>query len=160
MPTRVQLQGLSLEKAERYGKPNAGAYYKTASVRSHAPLSEYQRCVVCGRPCTNVHHEPPLRNGHGFRFVDESGRPYMVGGEPVVLRPSLFALCGSGTTGCHNGFHGGARFFPRWVWDSPQYAADWWGGRMLDIIGDPTLYEYGHWEIEDRTSGCKLVIAR
>lgn len=160
MPTRVQLQGLSIEKAERYGKPSCGAYYRTGSVKSHAPLSRYQRCVVCGRPCTNVHHEPPLRWGQGLRFVDPNGIPYMSGDQPIVLRPALFALCGSGTTGCHNGFHGGARYFPRWVWDSNQYGHDWWNGLMLDIIGQPTLYEYGHWEITDKVAHKTIVIAR
>ncbi|MFR3452249.1 MAG: hypothetical protein ACLTSX_12580 [Collinsella sp.] len=78
------------------------------------------------------------------------------------LRSPLFALCGSGTTGCHNGFHGGARYVPRWVWDNIQYEQQWWDGLLLKLYPPhhPGLYEYGRWEIEDRETGRIITIRK
>ena len=146
MVSARQLRGFPKDLAEKYGKPHIGAYYRTSSVKSHT-MDGYQPCAVCGAPATNVHHDPPLRNGHGFEL--ESG------GMLLKLRPALFALCGSGTTGCHNGFHGGGRFTARWVWDDLLGDEAWWTGDLLEILEphSPGLYRFGHWEIEDRKTG-------
>ena len=69
-----------------------------------------------------------------------------------MLRSPLFALCGSGTTGCHNGFHGGSALTARWMWDDPQYERWWWDGILLEQWGPHAeeLYGFGFWRIEDR----------
>ena len=143
------LRGLPLETAERYGKPHIGAFYYNANVKSHALADDYVPCACCGKPATNVHHDPPLRYGHSFKFWNAAM------GCHQQLRPALLALCGSGTTGCHNGFHGGARYSLRWVWDYPEAEARWWGGDLLTILEPHSvgLYQFGHWEIEDRATG-------
>lgn len=145
-PPARRLGGLSVEMAERYGKPHIGAFYAGDSVRSNV-LEEGAVCACCGRPATNSHHCPPLSRGRYFSLRLPSGT--------WCLRPSLIAVCGSGTTGCHNGFHGGARFTADWVWESDAAAYRWWDGTLLADFGphSPTLYRFGHWEIKDRLTG-------
>ena len=76
------------------------------------------------------------------------------------LRSPLIALCGSGTTGCHDGFHGGARYRPEWVWDEPEFEEAWWDGTLLceHEPHDPALYGYGHWAIADTKTGRTIEI--
>lgn len=68
------------------------------------------------------------------------------------LRSPLFCLCGSGTTGCHGKFHGGARLKAEWKWRSTAYEEAWWNGELLQTYGphSPGLYEYGYWLVTDR----------
>lgn len=143
MPTMTQLRGLSLERAEVYGKPHVGARY------THGDRYERtsERCCICRRPATNCHHVVP--RGVGDRF------PLVTPDRTWLLRSPLFALCGSGTTGCHDGFHGGARYRARWKWDDPQYERWWWDGILLEQFGphSPKLYAFGCWEIGDRATG-------
>ena len=145
-PEREKLRGLSLEVAECYGKPHIHALYVSESVMSHT-LTECAVCACCGKRARNVHHQPPLSKGRTFLLMTEWGR--------FVLKPALFALCGSGTMGCHNGFHGGARFKARWVWDTDEHARMWWSGELLKSIPahSPILYRYGRWVIRDRKAG-------
>lgn len=145
MLDRSQLRGLSLDVAELYGKPGFGACYTGRSVSSNR-LEEGAVCAVCGKPATNAHHAPPRSKGL-FELETPNGS--------WLLRPSLLAVCGSGTTGCHGGFHGGARFFPRWVWDTQADMDDWWSGEMLTRLEPHSLgiYAHGHWEVEDRATG-------
>ncbi len=152
-PSMDQLCGLSLEVAERYGKPHVGAFYAGSGVKTHKRRGD-ARCAVCGRPVGSVHHEPPLSRGHVFLLRTKWGQ--------FVLKPSLFALCGSGTTGCHNDFHGGARFKPYWVWRSDEFAEMWWDGTLLKTIHphSPELYEYGYWRIHDARTGRDIEIGR
>ena len=147
-PDRRQLRGLPLAVAELYGKPHIGARYRSGSIRSHA-MEPGARCAVCRRPATNVHHAPPVSKGP-FRLVTPAGS--------WELRPALVALCGSGTTGCHDGFHGGGRFEIRWVWDSDDAARAWWDGSLLAELEphDPAIYGLGRWEIRDRLTGGAL----
>lgn len=146
---RAILKGLPLNVAERYGKPHIGAHYRNNGVKSHVLDDDYVPCAVCGKPATNVHHDPPLRFGHEFPLWSEGGRRW------IYLHPALFALCGSGTTGCHNGFHGGARYVPEWVWDYPDAQEEWWSGKLLEILEPHSegLYQFGHWEIHDKQTG-------
>ena len=128
---------------ECYGKPHLGAYYATGSVDSNR-LKEGAICVCCGRPATNSHHVAPKSRGHFFELHGK------------IMRTALFAVCGSGTTGCHNGFHGGGRFRALWVWDDRRWESDWWSGRLFDQgiePHDPLLFEYGRWELYDMTEG-------
>lgn len=154
-PPASQLRGLSVDAAELYGKPHLNARYLGigSSARAYR-IDDGARCAICRRPATNAHHVPPLSKGQGFRLVTPRG--------DWLLRPSLFALCGSGTTGCHNGFHGGARFVPRWVWIDDRRAEAWWDGTILSLLEphDPGIYAYGHWLVEDRLTGAKFRFIR
>ena len=145
-PERSQLCGLSYEVAECYGKPHINAYYLASGVKSHRAEPD-ALCAVCRKPAESVHHIPPLSKGRIFLLKTKWGQ--------FVLKPSLFALCGSGTTGCHNGFHGGARYRATWAWDSDEYAEMWWSGEFLKDMRphSPGLYAYGKWVIHDRRTG-------
>lgn len=97
------LRGWSKERAELYGKPHLGARY--TGVTAYEPTQA--RCAVCGRRASNCHHVARRSWGKTFRLVTPNG--------VWELRSPLFALCGSGTTGCHGKFHdGGLR--AEWVW--------------------------------------------
>lgn len=150
IPSSRQLMGLSYEVAECYGKPHIGARYENESVKSHKRMRN-AACAVCGGHATNAHHNPPLSKGHVFLLMTEWGR--------FVLKPALIAVCGSGTTGCHNGFHGGARYKARWMWDSDENAQKWWSGELLKRMKPHSneLYRYGYWAIEDRLTGEVIV---
>lgn len=152
-PSPRLLHGTPYPVAECYGKPHLGCFYRVGefaperkaalkAAHSHA-IAEGARCICCGRPATNAHHYPPLGTASTFRLRYE------------LLRPALFAVCGSGTTGCHDGWHGGARFKALWRWDSDEYARDWWEGTMLADEGahSPTLFLYGCWEVYDMEYG-------
>lgn len=125
-----------------YGLPHIGCHYSGKSVNSNR-LDEGAACICCGRMATNAHHYPPkgtapVRHRDGYE-----------------LRPALFAVCGSGTTGCHDGWHGGARYEARWEFDSPEYEERWEDGSLLMEYGphSPELYGYGRWVIRDRKLG-------
>lgn len=150
VPETFQLKGLSIEKAELYGKPHIGAFYEGSGISTNR-LTEGARCMVCGRPATNSHHVPPRSRGT-FTLSTERG--------DYELKPSLFALCGSGTTGCHNGFHGGARFFPEWAWNTPEAAESWWTGELLSMFEPHStlLYAFGHWRVHDRQTGRHFIV--
>jgi len=152
-PTRAQLGGLSLDVAECYGKPHIGAHYTNSHVKSHKPDWDAV-CAVCRRRIGSVHHIPPLSKGHTFTMKTPVGQ--------FVLRPSLFALCGNGTMGCHNGFHGGALYKARWKWDSDEYARMWWEGEFLRRMRPHSreLYRYGCWVIEDIRNGWSIEVRK
>ena len=152
-PTSKLLHGYPLAVAECYGKPHIGCHYRVVeynherkatlrAAHSHK-LNEGALCICCGRPATNAHHYPPL--GTAISFTHQRER----------LRPALFAVCGSGTTGCHNGWHGGARFKALWRWDSDEFAREWWEGSLLKDEGahSPSLYLFGCWELYDMEQG-------
>lgn len=147
IPDSHVLAGLPLEVAELFGKPHVGCRYKGSSVDSHT-LIDQAKCCVCGKPATNCHHVP--QKGMGGR-----NRQFTLSSEwgTFVLSPALLAVCGSGTTGCHNGFHGGARYTPKWVWDMPGADEEWWSGWLLSHGFPPhseRLFMLGHWEIQDK----------
>ena len=144
--TASQLRGMPKERAELYGKPHVGAEYHRRGYR----LTR-ETCIVCGRRACNCHHVAHRAWGD-FTLWTPKGT--------WVLRSPLFALCGSGTTGCHDGFHGGARYEPRWVWDAPEAEEMWWDGTLLanHEPHDPHLYLFGHWEIHDRETGRTIEI--
>ena len=142
---KSKLHGLSLGKAEIYGKPHVGAEYIGKSKRYH--ITD-EACCVCGRAASNCHHVIPRGQGETFELAGH------------ILRSPLFALCGSGTTGCHNGFHGGAYLCARWQWDDQDAFNAWWCGDLLWQYGahSPMLYLFGEWHIFDTRTGKKLVI--
>ena len=146
-PDKEQLDGLSYEVAECYGKPHIMAHYHGRGVKTHRKDSDAV-CAICRRKVGSVHHNPPLSKGHVFVLRTPIGQ--------FVLKPSLFSLCGSGTTGCHDGFHGDARYEPRWIWDDDEYAEKWWSGWFLSHFIEPhdeKLYRYGRWVIRDSKTG-------
>ena len=59
---------------------------------SHPHDELHPWCIVCGKPATNKHHEPPKALGG----IGRKG-----------LEPPRISLCGSGTTGCHGKRHAG-----------------------------------------------------
>ena len=137
MLTMQQLRGLSYEKASLYGLPHLGVEYTKGGHRLTV-----DSCIICGKPATNAHHVIPIRSGKTFH--------HPAGFE---LKSPLFALCGSGTTGCHNAFHGGAKYRARWVWDDELWERLWWNGKLLNEYGEhsPELFKIGAWIIESET---------
>lgn len=79
------------------------------------------------------------------------GARYTHGKAYEALSPRC-CVCGSGTTGCHDKFHGGARLKAEWAWRSKVYEEAWWSGELLEVYEphSPGLYEYGYWLITDR----------
>ena len=140
-PHTAQLHGFAYPAAECYGKPHFLCAYDGKQI-GDTRLFDSATCMCCGRPATNAHHWPPRKNPT-FTLHD------------IKLRPALFAVCGSGTTGCHNGWHGGARFKAIWKWDADSYAEEWWEGEMLGTYEphDQALYEFGCWECYDLRDG-------
>lgn len=142
-----QLRGLSVDKAEKYGKPHWMASYNsknpTASSVDRYSMHEDAICAICGKPATNVHHVPP--KGVGRLFVLDTPK------DSYRLRPSLFALCGSGTTGCHGKFHDGT-YKIEWKWDLEGLGNGWWDGSILSLIDahSSQLYDVGCWIVTDR----------
>ena len=150
VPLKFQLQGRSFEKASLYGMPHLDAYYAGEGAKTHKRIDR-ARCCICGRLATNAHHVVPLSAGSHFVLQTPFGA--------FALKSPLFAVCGSGTCGCHNDFHGGARYKVRWVWESELYAEQWWDGSYLSRGLEPHgawLWELGHYEIEDKLTGRSL----
>lgn len=139
VPDRKLLSGLSVEVAEMYGKPHINAWY----ARHNDGLNSYRfdhdkSCPICGDRATNVHHCPPKSKG---KFVLHGH----------ILKPSLFALCGSGVQGCHGKIHK-REIIPRWKWYDDEYAYCWWSGELLDKYGphNDLLYMLGTWEFVEK----------
>lgn len=141
--TRAQLHGFSREDAECFGKPHLGAQYTGPdSLTKYARTG--QHCIVCGRTPISTHHQPYRQT---FTLVAANGVEWK-------LRPALFAVCGTGTTGCHGAIEHN-RVKIRWEWDSLEAAAKWWSGELLEAYGPHSvqLYKFGCWAItrEDGT---------
>lgn len=85
-----QLNGISYQKAECYGKPHILAHY-TAKDDLRKYVHDESLCPICHHSMiNNTHHQP---DRHIFMLKTEWGI--------FKLKPALFGLCGSGTTGCH-----------------------------------------------------------
>lgn len=137
IPDSSLLQGLSLDVAECFGKPHINAWYTQNSANVKLYKFEYgSNCPICGKRATNVHHCPPRSKG---KFILHGH----------VLRPALFALCGSGTTGCHGMIHN-RQIVPKWEWYSDEYAEYWWSGELLEKLGahSDLLYTLGTWNFK------------
>lgn len=136
IPERSLLRGLSVDAAECFGKPHINAWYLSDNNINSYRFNHDAVCPHCGERATNVHHCPPKSKG-----------VFMLHGH--VLRPSLLALCGSGTTGCHGKIHK-RQIIPKWYWLSDEFAEAWWNGEMLESIEphDEVLWQYGFWVFE------------
>ena len=144
-PPAELLDGLTYDKASRFGMPHINAWYATKSVNSHK-FDRDAYCLKCGRPVTNAHHEP-------FRGMGGGTSTFTLHG--VEMRPALIALCGSGATGCHGDRHKGL-WVPEWVWDSDENAEMWWTGQLFKMglkPHDPILYAFGCWKITNKQTG-------
>jgi hypothetical protein len=149
------LNGQPYETAKKFGMPHIGAHYLREDVRTNK-LDENALCCICGKMATNSHHDPEKGMGgknSSWCMKTEHGM--------FILMPSLKAVCGSGTTGCHNGFHGGARYKSRWEWDSDELETKWWSGYLLShgvTPHSPQLYGMGRWVITDALTGEEIEI--
>ena len=134
--TSDDLHGVPYEKAECYGKPHIMAHY-TAKDNIRKYSHDDGLCVVCHRNLiTNTHHQPERDT---FLLMTKWGR--------FKLKPALFGLCGSGTTGCH-GLIEENKLKVEWVWYSDEYADAWWSGYTLShgfTFHDERLYTQGCW---------------
>lgn len=137
--TDSQLHGFDKDKAECYGKPHILARYTGDDIRRYE--HDDGLCPLCHqRIISNVHHQPGGR--HPFVMYTKRGR--------FVLKPALFALCGSGITGCHGLIHR-HEIKVKWVWDIPEFKRDWWEGITLSHgykMHDERLYGQGCWRFE------------
>lgn len=128
------LNGWSYEKASCFGMPHFMARYTSGDVRSYERDAD-ARCMVCGRPATETHHEP---NGRLY-FTLRTKRGIF------VLKPALIALCRE----CHdlrtkNGLS------IRWSWNSEVDESMWWDGYLLSHgyrPHDGRLLDFGRWVI-------------
>ena len=137
-PPRELLCGLPVKTAELYGKPHVMCHYERFDAKSHR-RDDGARCIACGRKATNAHHVPAISHGRSFNLRSQLGC--------FVLLPALFAVCGSGTTGCHGAFHS-RLMVPEWRWDDDESARAWWSGELLAHgypTNSPRLYELGRW---------------
>lgn len=116
----------------------------TTETRRQVLARDGCKCAICGRSIDtewsgySIHHRRMRSHGSGYERLHEA--------------ENLLTLCGSGTTGCHDKFHGGARLKAEWRWRHPVYEEAWWTGQLLQVYEphDPGLYEYGYWLITDR----------
>jgi len=129
-----------MTKASLFGMPHVGCEYVGGS---HKVL-DGARCVVCGAVSENAHHVVPRSVRHTF---------FLRGHE---LRSPLWAMCGSGTRGCHGLVHSG-RYGITWEWDDEESEARWWSGELLDLYGEhgPRLFLHGRYVLEDRDTGMR-----
>lgn len=145
------LGGLPIGKAELFGKPHLGAHYERFD-RHSQKVEDGAPCVCCGRRAENAHHACPLGSAGQLVLASEWGS--------FVLLSALVAVCGSGTEGCHDGFHGGARYEIEWVWDSWQAADMWWSGWLLShycAAHSSRLFDLGHYAVRDKLKGSEWV---
>lgn len=136
---RHLLGGLSVKAASSMGMPHQGAYYLNETGDAHQ-VEKGIHCIRCRvNPATNAHHEPPKGLG-GQKVLILHGQ---------LLRPALHALCGSGTTGCHEQRHA-HKFEIVWEWEKDIYKQAWWEGEFFREglkPHSPDLYDFGEWVI-------------
>lgn len=139
IPQSSQLQGLSLDKAQLFGMPCVGSHYTAEDYRRYA-LNENACCVICGEKATNSHHVVPKGVARSFLLKTPIGQ--------FVLLSPLFALCGSGSTGCHDKFHKHI-LEARWEWYDDRLAERWWNGKIPAgcFPGSERLFELGRYVI-------------
>lgn len=137
------LRGVPFEAARLYGMPHVGAAYTSRTGVDAYRMEEGALCPVCGRPATNVHHEPPKGRGRSFALPTPMG--------DFAMRPALIALCGNGIVGCHGRRHNGLLSL-RWEWDDPASEEAWLDGSLLShgyAPHDARLYGLGRWVAYD-----------
>lgn len=124
--------------------PRGWSYSK--AINMGMPHCEKNRCYICGRQSCeqgfhSMHHITP--KGSGSKTMELFGRK---------MESAQVYLCGSGTTGCHNEFHGGAKYKMFWKWDHPELEKMWFDGTFLGagvFPHSPNLWQYGRYEITE-----------
>lgn len=142
---------------ENYKLPKGWSYEKAVNMGMPHALSS--RCILCGKPFCSMgfhseHHITP--KGQGGR--NKTMTLLSLSLKEHRLESALVFLCGSGTTGCHCGFHGtpvdGCTYSMGWVWDDALVESQWWRGLLLDNgqmqPHDPILWGAGHYEIIEK----------
>ncbi len=150
---KSQLRGLPYETVKLFGMPHIGAWYKSENVIDYGH-DEYVPCACCGRPASNVHHEPPrgtssCKDPRTGKKIPGSFLLFTPWGRFVLL-PALICLCGTGTMGCH-GDRTENRTKIRWEWDSDEEERKWWDGTYLKdglAPGGAWLYRHGRYVFE------------
>ena len=135
-PYARTLGGWSYRDAVCCGMPHHGAHYTADDVRRYE-MDEGARCLVCGKPATEVHHEPEKR----ISFTMRTPWGYF------VLKPALIALCSD----CHR-LRSDKRIWITRRWDDESDEELWWSGEMLSHginAHSPALSEMGRWEVTD-----------
>ena len=128
------LHGWSYEAAKCMGMPHFGAHYLGGDYRRYS-RDPYAECMVCGRPATDVHHQP-------FRDYFQLRTKWGI----WSLMPGLVTLCRE----CHEKVeHSEIRI--RWDWCDEETEGLWWSG-YLQCHGfpphSPRLNELGAWVYE------------
>ena len=143
-----RLHGFTVEDAQAYGMPHVGAHYTADDVNRYE--RDDDACFICGKPATNTHHHPSKGRATSFTLETPKGR--------FVSKPALFAVCGSGTTGCHGLIHAG-KVKLKWEWDRPEYQEAWFAGELQShgaFENSPELYRYGRWKVGDGTTWAEI----
>ncbi len=130
--------GWSLQKALNMGMPDV----------------KDDSCIICGKFLAGIphsqHHMTPKGMGGANKIMTiKSASSH----KTYKMDSSKISLCGSGTTGCHNDFHGGARLRITWEWASRPLMRMWFDGLFLDsgfIAHDKRLWEMGCYAVYER----------
>lgn len=153
--TPSQLDGLSRQRAELFGKPHLGAHYegrvdyslKHPTRRKQHHVDDGAGCPFCGGgPATDAHHMAQKGMGGGsvvFNLSTEWGT--------FVLLSPLFALCRNH----HEWFHRGL-LEVRWEWDTEDAERRWWNGQLLShgyAPHDPKLFGLGRYIVTAKPTG-------
>ena len=128
------LHGWSYEAAKCMGMPHFMARYTSGDYRKYKKDQDAE-CMVCGRPATDVHHQP-------FREYFE----LRTGWGTFVLKPALITLCRE----CHEKVEH-SEISIKWEWDSDEYEERWWNGDLLAHCFNAhskALSELGGWHVE------------
>ena len=78
-------------------------------------------CVWCGKPASNLHHEPPKGLGG------------------TKSHRAVISLCGSGTTGCHGLRHAGRVEFG-YDAEAGRWYGRWSGGEWRPLLEDNPMW--------------------
>lgn len=167
---------ITITGTDLYGLPHLGAEYVTGwshGRRNYRRIAEV--CCLCDRQrSTNTHHVVGFGlGGHqdntvivvDTKFCEEYDRvPYLLDTKigSFVLYTPLFAVCGSGTTGCHGKLEDGVGdHIVEWVWYDEVCKELWEKGWMLShgyAPHDERLFEFGYYRIKDPDGNIVQVI--
>ena len=126
------------------GLPHVGAIYTGKGYKRTS-----DRCAICGRPATNVHHLCG-RGEHSYVTMQ---------GDSFKMRSALMLVCGSGVTGCHGKLHS-HELEVSWVWNTPLYGQLFENGQLFDYSLEPhspDWFDYGFYVVKDRSGVIKEI---
>ena len=135
IPDSSVLHGTSYKKAKCCGMPHFMARYTSGDIK-HYKRKHDAICMICGRPATETHHEPP-----GRLYFDLRTKWGI-----FMLRPALITLCHE----CHE-LRTNNRLSISWEWNDEETEELWWSGYLLAHgypAHSPRLYDLGGWHVE------------